>query len=195
MTEVNTNKSTCLEILQGRDGRDGRDGSPGPQGLSGSRGPHGKQGPPGVPGPASGGLTYTRWGYNGCPDVPGTELLYSGRLAGTFFTAKGGGADYLCLPDNPEYTLRSNIGVAAPIYGAEYEGPLVGTHDHSVPCSVCYSATRISSIMIPAKTSCPASWTREYYGYIVSEGNFVDRQRSQNICVDKDPTFSSRHYW
>lgn len=41
--------------------------------------------------------------------MPGTELLYSGRLAGTFFTAKGGGADYLCLPDNPEYIPSGQI--------------------------------------------------------------------------------------
>ncbi len=40
--------------------------------------------------------------------------------------------------------------------------------------------------MIPAKTSCPQNWTREYYGYIMSNSNHPDRKRSEYICVDKD---------
>ena len=40
-------------------------------------------------------------------------------------------------------------------------------------------------MMIPAKTSCPPNWTREYYGYLQSEGNYRDRQRTEYVCVDK----------
>ena len=38
--------------------------------------------------------------------------------------------------------------------------------------------------MIPAKTSCPTSWTREYYGYLMS--SHYTQQRSLYECVDKD---------
>ena len=38
--------------------------------------------------------------------------------------------------------------------------------------------------MIPAKTTCPMNWTREYYGYLMSE--HVSFYRRQFICVDKD---------
>ena len=38
--------------------------------------------------------------------------------------------------------------------------------------------------MIPAKTSCPATWTREYYGYLIAKHK--KHKRSMYECVDKD---------
>ena len=38
--------------------------------------------------------------------------------------------------------------------------------------------------MIPAKSSCPTSWTREYYGFIMSTRRIY--QRTLFECVDKD---------
>ena len=132
-------------------------------------------------------MTYTRWGHNACPSVPGTQMLYTGRVAGAFYNHKGGGANYLCLPNNPDYNIRtSSPRYYSRVYGTEYEYPLVGTHDHDVPCAVCYATTRAAQLMIPAKTSCPPNWTREYYGYIMSEGNWDNRSRNQYICVDKN---------
>ena len=55
------------------------------------------------------------------------------------------------------------------VYGSEYDLPLQGTHDHNVPCAVCCVSTRPTVLMIPAKASCPPNWTREYYGYIMTE--------------------------
>ena len=99
-----------FELLRGRDGRDGdsgRDGRdglpgaqgpqgpkgepgpaggpPGPQGQPGARGATGPQGPVGPAGPRSGGVTYTRWGKSSCPNVAGTELVYSGRAGGSHY--------------------------------------------------------------------------------------------------------------
>ncbi len=37
--------------------------------------------------------------------------------------------------------------------------------------------------MIPAKTSCPRYWTKEYDGYLMSE--YSDRNPSMYECVDK----------
>ena len=38
--------------------------------------------------------------------------------------------------------------------------------------------------MIPTKTSCPTSWTREYYGYLMSE--YRGRRGSTIECIDED---------
>ena len=38
--------------------------------------------------------------------------------------------------------------------------------------------------MVPGKISCPSSWTREYYGYIMSEHPL--HHRSTFECVDVD---------
>ena len=210
----NGSQASCpnVELLRGRDGRDGepgrdgRDGMPGaqglqgfkgepgpaggppgPQGQPGARGATGAQGAVGAAGPRSGGVTYTRWGKSSCPNTAGTELVYAGRAGGTSFSHKGGAANYLCMPLDPEYTLSYRAGVNGHnyVYGAEYEQPLRGSQDHNVPCAVCSVSTREMVLMIPAKTSCPTSWTREYYGYLMSE--YINHHRSHYECVDKDP--------
>ena len=180
-------------MLRGRDGLPGRDGEKGEQGEPGIAG---ESGPPGLRGPASGGVLYTRWGKSSCPDIPGTELLYAGRAGGTWYGHEGGGANYLCMPEVPGYdsSLRyrsdqSRIQGYAMVYGAEYQNPLQGTHDDNVPCAVCYVAIREVVVMIPAKASCPSSWTREYYGYLMTEWKGISsniRGRTMFECVDKD---------
>lgn len=129
-------------------------------------------------------MTYTRWGKSSCPNK--TELVYTGRVGGSHYTHKGGGANYLCMPLDPEYTLAVQNGVRGHsyVYGTEYEYPLRGLHDHDVPCAVCYAATRATALMIPAKTSCPRSWTREYYGFLMSA--HIAHHRSRFECVDVD---------
>ena len=190
MTE-NNGSSVFLELLRGRDGLPGRDGVQGPAGPPGPAGSLGQQGPPG---PRSGGTLYTRWGKSTCPQVGGTELVYSGIAGGSFYTQRGGGANYLCMPKVPEYspTLRYQSGVRghAYVYGAEYQYPLQGGHDHNVPCAVCRVSTRSTVLMIPAKATCPSSWTREYYGYIMAAwiGNRGSSivGRTMFECVDRD---------
>ena len=147
----------------------------------------------GPPGPTAGGATYIRWGRTTCNSSAGTQLLYSGRAAGSRYTEKGGGANYLCLPDDPDF-LRYTDGIQTTnrgyLYGTVYEAnsspPAFGSmHNHNVPCAVCYTPTRGTMIMIPAKTTCPPSWTREYYGYLMSAD--YRHQRSMYECVDNDP--------
>ncbi len=178
----NNGSSVFVELLRGRDGLPGRDGVQGPPG------PQGKDGSSGSPGPKSGGATYTRWGKSTCPQLEDTELVYSGITGGTFFNQQGGGANYLCMPKDPEYsttlTYRGGVNGQATIYRAEYEGPLQGSQDYNVPCAVCYVSTRPTVIMIPAKASCPSFWTREYYGYIMTE--HIAYHRRMFECVDRD---------
>ena len=177
-------------MLRGRDGRDGRDGLPGARGPQGQRGEQGVAGPPG---PRNGGVVYTRWGKTSCPNVTGTDLVYAGRAGGSWYSHTGGGANYLCMPNDPDY-LQYTPGVQgfSPVYGAEYEtwgGPLPSFH-HNVPCAVCYASTRVAVTMIPAKTQCPSTWTLEYSGYLMSaykgDSHYVD-YRTMFECVDKNP--------
>ncbi len=152
----------------------------GPRGLPGACG---KEGPPG---PKSGGATYTRWGNSTCADINGTEEVYSGITAGSSYEHKGNGANYLCLVTDPEYNLQysaSGPRYKSYIYGTEYEFPIVGTHDHNVPCAVCHVTTRSAVLMIPGKTTCPPNWTREYCGYLMSSS--FSHHRSMYECVDK----------
>ncbi len=166
----------------------GRDGLPGVRGEKGEYGEKGLVGPPGPRGPVSGGVVYTRWGKSSCPSTPGTQLLYAGRTGGTFYN-QGGGANYLCMPEDPEYdsSLRYQAGIQhyAKIYGTEYHGPIQGTNDHNVPCAVCFVTSRETVLMIPAKASCPPSWTREYYGYLMTAYR-GHSGRTMFECVDKD---------
>ena len=107
-----------MEVLRGRDGGKGEMGPPGAQGergMAGPRGPVGEKGArgdpgvsggrgePGVQGPPAGGAVYTRWGRTTCPTDQGTQLLYAGRAGGTPQEHKGGAANYLCLPNDPDH--------------------------------------------------------------------------------------------
>ena len=110
--------------LPGLQGPPGISGPRGPVGNKGSRGPPGLRGPQGPQGPPSGGAVYTRWGRTICPSDQGTELVYSGRAGGSHLAHKGGGANLLCLPDNPEYSTiyGSEAPNSAALRGAEYRG-------------------------------------------------------------------------
>ncbi|KAK3100389.1 hypothetical protein FSP39_019206 [Pinctada imbricata] len=94
-------------------------------------------------------------------------------------------------PDWDEY----KDGVSGPkgyVYGTEYEVfdaindiGKKGFGNWDVPCAVCRTKGVSSTLMIPAKTKCSDSWTKEYSGYLMSGGA---RQivATQYICVDKD---------
>ena len=135
-------------------------------------------------------MVYTRWGRTTCPTTSGTQLVYAGRAAGNYYN-QGGGAEYLCLPDEPNY-LRYANGVQSErsyLYGAEYEpwqsAPLSAVGNHNVPCAVCYASTRGTVMMIPGKTVCPFSWIREYYGYLMA--NQYNFRRTKHECIDHSP--------
>ena len=87
--------------------------------------------------------------------------MYAGGAAGSHYTHRGGGTNYLCLPEQPRYsnyTAGTQVGRAY-FYGAEYQtgrgvgfdGPLSAINDHNVPCAVCYTSTRETVVMIPAR--------------------------------------------
>ena len=144
----------------------------------------GQQGPPG---PQSRGVTYVSWGRTTCPDTEGTEVVYTGRAAGSHFSHSGGGSNYLCVtgePENLDFNLTSVL--TSYLYGARYVLPgNLPLHNHNVPCTVCYVSTRETVLMIPGKYTCPENWTREYYGYLMAER--YNHQRSTFECMDVTP--------
>ena len=180
---------------KGIPGQQGPPGISGPQGAVGEKGDRGDpglpgpQGPQGAQGPPTGGAVYVRWGRTSCPTGQGTQLVYSGRAGGSHYTQKGGGANHLCMPDNPEHLqYRSGVGYSY-VYGVEYDPtssqPLSSVDNHNVPCAVCFAATRDTILMIPAKLTCPTNWTLEYTGYLMAEA--YSHHRSTYECVDKNP--------
>ena len=143
----------------------------------------------GPPGTNAGGVTYTRWGRTLCPHT-GTEQLYEGFVAGSAWD-HAGSASYLCLHETPQF-LRTTPGQQegrTGIHATEYEvrasPPAFGNmRGHNAPCVVCYVPTRTTKITIPARTSCPSSWTREYYGYLMADRSHDHRSGRVPICVD-----------
>ena len=141
-------------------------------------------------GHARGGAVYIRWGRDTCPEVEGTETVYSGRAGGNKYNFRGAGANHLCMPDDPEYAeYGTGIQGYSTIYGVEYRPnsaqPLFSLRGHNVPCSVCYTEHRGAVQMIPAKLECPSHWTEEYKGYLMCSNNF--HFRSTYECVDIEP--------
>ena len=68
-------------------------------------------------------------------------------------------------------------------YGAEYETnhttlPIPGVHQHNVPCAVCLNCQRKTVLTIPARITCPSSWTLEYCN---------THHRRASARVDKNP--------
>ena len=125
-------------------------------------------------------MTYTRWGSSSCPSYTGAQLVYAGRVGGTYYSTSGGGAEKLCLPNNPDYVPGTSglLTVKGEITHAEYEfhsGPNTNVFNHDVPCAVCHVPTRGTVIMVPAKSLCLSSWTREYYGYLTAENDVHQR--------------------
>ena len=141
-------------------------------------------------------MTYTRWGRSSCPNDTDAQLVYSGRIGGTKWNNQGGSAEKICLPDDPDYIPGSldlsSTSVTNTVQGAEFQvnynipgNPLQHLDDHNPPCAVCDAPTKARAIVIPAKTVCPLTWTREYYGYLMSER--YNHHRSSYTCIDVDP--------
>ena len=147
-----------------------------------------------------GGVSFTHWGRTTCPDTEGTEMLYSGTMAGSVFT-EAGSAEYLCLHAEPEFdsTVPGLQNWQARLCGAEYRTPsafvdppaFADLYRHYAPCSVCYTPTRSTKVTIPARISCPASWTREYHGYYMTSARYTDHKSRVPVCIDEHAEASS----
>ena len=106
-----------IQILQGCDSNDGLPGCPGPAGPPGRECPNGKKGDRGELGPfgaRNGGMVFTRWGCTTCPTTNDTEILCKGKAAGSDHLEHGGGANYICLPDESEFLIHLVYLICSP---------------------------------------------------------------------------------
>jgi len=92
-------------------------------------------------------------------------LSITGFAAGQYYNHYGGASDYQCLPLHPEHSATSAATSSRNyIYGAEYEAisDVFSTvaQDQNVPCALCYTAGRSTTVTIPAKRNCPEKWTK-----------------------------------
>ena len=177
-----------LQTLRGRDGLPGRDGQKGERGDKGEKGEKGETGAVGIAGPKSGGVVYTRWGRKSCPNDTGAQLVYEGITGGSHKDHSGGGANYVCLQKVPQYMSTYVPSAYSYMYGIEYDhvnGIFPGKDSHNAPCAVCYSSTKTVKLMIPARITCPSSWTIEYKGYLMAE--LYTHKNVVYECVDENP--------
>ena len=90
-----------------------------------------------------------------------SKLIYRGQMTGPDHKSSGGGANYQCLPDDPEYDPQAISNVPhSKLRSVFYDGRDLfspNIDQHQVPCTVCETDRRITKLMIPAKTRCPTS--------------------------------------
>ena len=129
-------------------------------------------------------MWYTR---TTCSNTTGTKLQYAGRAAGTWFSHGGGGANILCLPDRPhtlptllEYKVDGHICMALSMRLMMVHFALSTITMSHVQC-----VTHRTVMMIPAQYACPSSWTREYYGYLMT--SHYGHGHTIYKCVDISP--------
>ncbi|VDI09124.1 Hypothetical predicted protein [Mytilus galloprovincialis] len=133
------------------------------------------------------GVTYVRWERKGCPD--GAELVYTGQAGGNYYDHKGGGVNYLCLPNDPENGEHQS-STNSQLYGAEYQifknqkphGMSGSLGNREVPCGVCHRKRRSSVITVPGRKTCYEDWNPEYNGYLMAAHN--DYKRTDYACID-----------
>ncbi|CAG2223280.1 unnamed protein product [Mytilus edulis] len=125
------------------------------------------------------GVTYIRWGRKDCSD--GAELVYTGQAGGNHYNHKGGGVNYLCLPNDPENGERQSYENPQ-LYGAEYEIFQIGTH---AECRATWGKERyhvLSAAGSEGRKTCYKDWNAEYHGYLMASHNVY--KRTDYACVD-----------
>ncbi|CAC5367409.1 unnamed protein product [Mytilus coruscus] len=137
---------------------------------------------------ASYGVTYIRWGRKDCP--AGADVVYSGNAGGNSYNNKGGGVNYLCLPNDPENGNKQSFDNDQ-IFGSEYEisegrkpygWSSTDLKQKEVPCAVCRKSGKSTVVMIPGRKTCYSDWNAEYNGYLMS--SHKNHQRTDFTCVD-----------
>ena len=120
-------------------------------------------------------MVYTHWGRTTCPNTQGTELVYDGRTLGSAWN-QAGSSNYLCLHNSLQllHYIPGSQDARTYLYDTRYQAndhpPAFGhLHNEEVPCAVCFSSGRTATITIPGRTSCPSSWTTEYFGYLMTD--------------------------
>jgi len=129
---------------------------------------------------------YTQWGSTNCT-TSNTLLIYSGYTSVSPSSDKGGGSNYLCLPEKPTYMKKhpSRSSISAQIDGAKYGSTFSKVNSNMqrkvIQCSVCQIEQRTTTLMLPASNECPKDYVVLYTGYLSTQ---VSLSRTQFICID-----------
>ena len=105
---------------------------------------------------------------------PNGQTLYSGVIGGNTVRHSAGGSNQLCLPDTPKYgQYTDSAQQRGLIFPGKYDTSsfthLSRVHGKLARCAACYNSGSSTSIMIPARISCPCGWNQEYYGYLMAQ--------------------------
>lgn len=147
------------------------------------------------------GVSYVRWGRTVCP--AGTHKLYQGYMGGPAWNAKGDGSNYLCIHNDPLF-VRPKAGFqgySGAIWGVEFDlfNVFDGTFstenipggaviENDMVCVVCYVEGSFDKLVIPGRPDCGSTgYDLQYKGFLVTELNYADRQRSEFVCMDEAP--------
>ena len=92
---------------------------------------------------------------------------------------------------DPQYSrYGSGVTGGSPLAGVQYDTasgqPFSSVDHHNMPCAVCYTSSRVTVLMIPAKLTCPTNWTTEYTGYIMAN-HYNNIGHLLYECIDQAP--------
>ncbi|KAJ8033644.1 hypothetical protein HOLleu_23955 [Holothuria leucospilota] len=133
---------------------------------------------------------------DGVEMIVGTTLsLYiRGITAGANAFQKGGGGNFLCMPNNPIYATTEDAPNndraklrATGLFGNLFPPfqPLYDSRE-DITCAVCRAPRRSTVLMVPGRNLCPTeAWTLEYQGYLAAPR--ITLERAEFICVDNSP--------
>ena len=105
-------------------------------------------------------VTCIRWGNSTCPY--GADTIYSGLVAGSYYSHEGDAGDPLFLPPDPQYYSLYHDGYQdfGLLYGVEYQqrssSPINHADNRNVPCALCQVYGRNNKIIIPTYYECPS---------------------------------------
>ena len=85
-------------------------------------------------------------------------MAVTGCAAGSGYLRAGGGANYLCLPRQPDILPNEAGPYYGYVEGALYNiNPPPATLDDTAPCAVCHRK-RSAVFMLPTKLQCYPGW-------------------------------------
>jgi hypothetical protein len=135
--------------------------------------------------------------HNGRRDCPSrAKRLFSGQLAGS--EVSGGGANYLCMVDEPLYRTASaaansaNADLASLEYGAQPSASASGFSAYArvrgfiVPCAVCQNPdANEHSFVNSGRQDCPAGFSEDFHGFLMAPAH--TQWPGSFVCVSDAP--------
>ncbi len=124
-----------------------------------------------------GGVVYTQWGRTTCPDTTGAELVYAGRMTGTYYNEEG---QTTCVSRLAQTTPWKTLPVFKPTALSMAPRSEMMVEGHlSLNTVVTTFYVQCVTLQTEVLTCCtlqrlwappppPLPWTRKYIGYILS---------------------------